>query len=65
MNIFYIILIFYAVLFHVMWGVVCYRHLSKQAWYTTTQALMLSILNALPVVIIFSMMHSSIKGEKP
>ena len=55
----------YAVLVHVMWGVVCYRNVAKQAWYTGAQAFWIALLNALPVVIIFSMIHSAIKGEKP
>lgn len=64
MNMILIILIIYAVLVHIMWGVVCYRHISTQAWYSDSQTFWLSIFNALPIIIIFSMIHSAIKDDK-
>ena len=65
MGILLIITIVYTLLIHVIWGVVCYRSLSKQAWYTDVQAFWLAVFNALPVVIVFSMIGSALKGDKP
>ena len=65
MNMIWIILTVYSILIHMAWGVACYRNLTQQVWYSDAQAFWLAVFNALPVIIIFSMIHSAIKGEKP